>query len=543
MRITKRSVFIVLLLLYCSSALAANPFSSSWSMDSIQLSRGQSFTIHAMIDVPENHYIYADTVSVEMRALDGMIIDRIDLPKGKEKYDQWLEETQQIYDSPIAIEIHGHVPDTLSLGAKQLAADIIYRGCSETLCYRKVSDHVSMDININAGSQAELSVSVAIDNHTGPQPKASAITDIKTNTLLSTDSWWHILLSLGSVFIAGILTAFTPCVWPVLPAILSFIGVSKESRMSKNLLLSISLIAGLALVYSLLGMLAASAGKNLGFLFQYKWFLVIVILFFILMSLSMLGVFRLSMPSRWQTRMNQLGGKGFLGAFLAGAGMGLVASPCAGPVIVAILGVVAYQRDYMLGLIMLLTYSAGMGIVFIGMATLFASFTNRLKGGKWFEWIKRSLAVLLLVPALYFAMSLFNIDIPFLSSDRSDYWHSSLVDAKKIAKEEQKPLFIKFSTKWCTQCALLDKTFFKESQVISLLDQMVPVKIDCTDETDAINSIIKTYGILGYPEFRILFADGALYEGHIMSAFEREKLLANMRDAIFKQTIRNKELK
>ena len=203
------------------------------------------------------------------------------------------------------------------------------------------------------------------------------------------------------VFIAGILASLTPCVYPVIPIAIGYIGGRAGGKRLTGFLLSIFLVLGLATVYSVLGLIAAATGSVFGAYTQHPVVFIVVAIIFVAMGSSMLGLFEISLPASIQGKM-QTQRKGFLGAYLVGMVTGVVAAPCVGPVIVALLAWVAQTGNMLVGFLLMFVFALGMGMLFIVIGT-FAGAMSALPGsGKWMETVKKAFGVILIGGALLF---------------------------------------------------------------------------------------------------------------------------------------------
>src|SRR5262249_28160781 len=126
------------------------------------------------------------------------------------------------------------------------------------------------------------------------------------------------------VFLAGVLPDFTPCVLPLIPLTLTVIGVGEGRSWRPNFGISLFLVLGMVLTYSLLGLAAAFLGFKVGFLFQSRYFISFLVVFFVVMALGMLGVIPFELPMSLRNFLGRVGGVGYRGAFLAGLTIGFI---------------------------------------------------------------------------------------------------------------------------------------------------------------------------------------------------------------------------
>jgi thiol:disulfide interchange protein DsbD len=210
------------------------------------------------------------------------------------------------------------------------------------------------------------------------------------------------LLAFLLVFVGGILSSFTPCVYPMIPITISFVGGRARSRMH-GFVLSLFFVLGIAIMYSALGLVAASTGSIFGAAMQSTAVMVVVAIIFVAMGASMLGAFDLTLPSSMQGKMAAGAQKGgIIGAILMGMVTGVVASPCIGPVLVVLLTFVAKSGSLLMGFWLLFTYACGLGMLFLVLGT-FAGAISALPGaGAWMDTVKHVFGVVLIGMAIFF---------------------------------------------------------------------------------------------------------------------------------------------
>lgn len=213
------------------------------------------------------------------------------------------------------------------------------------------------------------------------------------------------LLALLLVFLGGIASSFTPCVYPMIPITISYIGGRSRGKMG-GFFLSIFFVLGIALMYSVLGIVAASTGALFGSAMQSTPVLLVVSAVFFAMGASMLGAFDLALPSGMQTRLQSGPRGGVVGALLMGIVTGLVASPCVGPVVVVLLTWVAQIGSIAYGFLLLFVFALGLGMLFLVIGT-FAGALNALpQAGQWMDTIKHVFGVILLGMGIFYLRTL-----------------------------------------------------------------------------------------------------------------------------------------
>jgi thioredoxin:protein disulfide reductase len=535
--------FVAVALLAAAAASAAiphgTPFEAEWNAARIEASPGTPFQASLTIQVPEGHYLYADETDLDFASLEGLFITAVHYPKPTPYVDPFLGKKVQIYRGDVTINVEGKVPAALPPGEKELTALVRFRGCSPTLCYRPEERELAIRVAVLPRAEAPAAPKapeVAVVEM--PEMPSSLPQRLGIGGLLQVQDFTDLLergtlVAIAVVFLAGILTSLTPCVWPIIPLVLLVVGVHPHKRLRENVLLSASLIAGLVLTYAALGMIAVAVGKNLGFLFQQRWFLALTVLFFVTMSLSMFGAFDIRMPHGWHARLHRLGGKGYRGALLAGIGMGLVASPCSGPVLAALLGYVALAGSYALGFVLLIIYGAGMGLIMLVLGTAYGELAGKLKGGSWMLWIRRALGILLLFPAAFYMGSLFHWtgrDMGPGSGPRI-VWLEGEREALELAAKTQRPIILEFTAAWCPPCHALEHDFFSRADVVREAQGFVPLRIDATVETAEVRRVVGRYRVVGWPTVLFLSPEGRPYEDLRVSEYDPRAVEFGLQEA------------
>lgn len=176
--------------------------------------------------------------------------------------------------------------------------------------------------------------------------------------------------------VAGILTSFTPCSLSSIPLIIGYVGGVGQRDTKQAFCLSLTFAAGAALTFTVLGAIASLAGHLMGT--SASWWYIILGILMVLMALQTWGLFEI-IPSSYLVSKNTK--RGFIGALIAGILTGIFSSPCSTPVLIALLTIVAGKGSILWGIMLLLLYSIGHGILAV-IAGTSVSFVQRLSSSE-----------------------------------------------------------------------------------------------------------------------------------------------------------------
>ncbi len=204
------------------------------------------------------------------------------------------------------------------------------------------------------------------------------------------------------VFAAGFLTSLTPCVYPVIPIIMGYVGGRSGGSKGRGFILSLFFVLGLALVYAALGLAAAGSGAMIGASLQSPVFVVFISLVFMTMGLSMAGLFSFPVPASLSSKLSGGGKSDILKAILIGGLAALIAAPCTGPLLVVLLTWVAQSGNTLMGFLLTLTFALGLSVIFLLVGTFSGLISSLPRGGSWMSAIKNFFAVMLIGGGIYF---------------------------------------------------------------------------------------------------------------------------------------------
>lgn len=211
-----------------------------------------------------------------------------------------------------------------------------------------------------------------------------------------------VLLSFAASYIGGVLVSFTPCMYPLIPITMSYIGAQGKVSRTSGFLLSLLYVLGTSITYTILGSIAGLTGSFFGALQTNPWMNIIMANIFILMGLSMLDVFFLPLPNIFRSQLFTPKRRGYVGALLLGIASGLIMSPCSAPVLAVLLSYVAAKQNIILGMSLLFVFAFGMGTLLIILGTFTGLLASIPRSGPWLVRIQKSLGVIFIAMGEYF---------------------------------------------------------------------------------------------------------------------------------------------
>ena len=362
----------------------------------------QNDQLHINFDISEGYYLYRHQFKFTANNVN---YSTIDLPVGIDHKDEFFG-VQQIYKEQLNFTINLVEVDENS------SITIRYQGCAEKgLCYpptKKVISLNSLDKTSNDGAAVFSALTKVNDNASLTEQKpinntqgTSSSEQHQLADMLKQDS---LIVTLVAFFAGGLLLSFTPCVFPMYPILTGIIvGQGKALTTKKAFTLSFFYVQGMAITYTLLGIVVALAGAQFQAIFQHPFVLVALSILFIFLALSMFGIFNLALPASWQNKLNNISNKqkggSIAGVAMMGVISGLVASPCTTAPLTGALLYISQTGDVVLGASALYALSLGMGLPLL----ILGSSGGKLlpKAGAWMNIIKNIFGLLLLAVPIF----------------------------------------------------------------------------------------------------------------------------------------------
>ena len=214
------------------------------------------------------------------------------------------------------------------------------------------------------------------------------------------------LLAVVISLAAGVATSFTPCVYPLIPITVGFIGAKGSKTRIRGFYLSLMYVLGLAIVYSSIGTFAALTGKLFGQIQTNPWAYLVVANICIIFGLAMLEVITIQFTQFARFGVTKVKTKGGVSAILLGGTSALIAAPCTAPVLAILLTYVGTKQNIPLGIIMLFSFAFGMGFLLILIGTFTGLLTSLPRSGPWMIKIKKGVGIMMIILGEYFLIKM-----------------------------------------------------------------------------------------------------------------------------------------
>jgi thiol:disulfide interchange protein DsbD len=370
-----------------------------------------------------------------------------------------------------------------------------------------------------------------------------------------------LIYAVAAFFVFGLALNLTPCVYPVIPMTVAFFGGQGEEKKGRTFVLALYYVTGIAIVFSVLGLISSLAGRQWGFMFQNPWFVIVIATTILAMAACMFGAFEIRVPAFLMAYSGK-SRKGVMGSFIMGLTVGVVIAPCAAGIIIGLIGVVAKLGIVAKGTLLFFVMGLGLGLPYLFLAMSSGLLNGLPKSGMWMVWIRKLFGVLLVGVALYFlipqgkqaysqqgfylgVLGIFGgLFLGFLDSaegygrvfktvraivgfcliivggflvnnalqdkpeaiDWISYTNQSLDQLQKY----DKPILIDFYADWCAACRELDDKTFSDARVADTAKNFSMVRANFTSPDPAREALMKEFKVSGLPTVVFVSADGTV---------------------------------
>ena len=540
--------------------------------DAFQFSAAKSENQENVIinwSIAEGYYLYQEKISVKLNQEETSSFDVPTFSISPEDYNDPYFGLMKIFKKPVqAIFKASHPP----LKAEDVV-EIAYQGCTSGFCYPPEVKEIKV---------ADLPIAQVTNTEKTSEKSTALSAQPKAEQDRLAESLFNSKYAVFGFFLLGLGLAFTPCVLPMLPLLSAIvIGQNQRPNMWRAFALSFVYVQGMALTYTLLGLIVAAIGLPFQVALQHPYVMIGLSIIFVLLALSMFGVFTLQLPSSLQTKLSLLSQQqkagAFGGVFLMGMIAGLVASPCTSAPLSGALLYVAQSGDLFTGAITLYLLALGMGVPLI----LITLFGNKIlpKSGMWMETVKKLFGfVMLALPVflisrilpdewtprlwamlgtaffIWFAFQMpkngtgwvfriFFLVAAMISVKPLQTWvwgetlTSSAVENKAVSHVEFKKVkseaelqqalsennkslvMLDLYADWCVACKEFEKETFSDPSVQKAFGDMLLLQVDMTKNSEENRALMTKYKVLGLPTILFFNRDGKEIEGSRVNGF------------------------
>ena len=519
--------------------------------------------------IAEGYYLYQEKISVKLNQEENASFDVATFSISPEDYNDPYFGLMKIFKKPVQAIFKASQPP---LKAEDVV-EIAYQGCTEGFCYPPEVKEIKV---------ADLPIAQVANTEKTSENSTALSTQPKAEQDRLAESLFNSKYAVFGFFLLGLGLAFTPCVLPMLPLLSAIvIGQNQRPNMWRAFALSFVYVQGMAVTYTLLGLVVAAIGLPFQVALQHPYVMIGLSIIFVLLALSMFGVFTLQLPSSLQTKLSLLSQQQKAGAlggvFLMGMIAGLVASPCTSAPLSGALLYVAQSGDLFTGAITLYLLALGMGVPLI----LITLFGNKIlpKSGMWMETVKKLFGfVMLALPVFLISRILpdewtprlwamlgtaFFIWFAFQMPKNGTGWVFRIlflvaamisvkplqtwvwgetstpsaienkvvshVEFKKVKSEAElqqalaennKPLvMLDLYADWCVACKEFEKETFSDPSVQKAFGDMLLLQVDMTKNSEENRALMKKYKVLGLPTILFFNRDGKEIEGSRVNGF------------------------
>lgn len=510
-------------------------------------------TWHINSDKPYDEFLIPTEVTIVENQNFQLI--KVAYPEPHDFKLAFSEEPLSVWEGTIYFGALIKAKKELSPGYYQLIVELNYQACNDISCLAPTftSDTIEVEIadkqavvnQINQEKFKEIDLGFSQALEEGTTDSSDPISDALESHGL--------LLGLFFVFLGGLALNLTPCVYPLIPITIGYFGGQSEGSTGKLTLMGLLFILGLAVTYSLIGVVTSLTGAVFGALLQNPIVILAVVAILLVLSLSMFGVYEFKLPDKWVAKAG--GAKaGLYGAFFMGLTMGIVAAPCIGPFVIGLVTYVATKQDPYFGFLLFFVLAVGLGFPYLFLAIFSGKIKSLPRAGEWMEAVKHIFGIILIGMALYFILPLLPDEItgyvlPVFMIGSALYLLLFEKSANKVlgfrifkivfavlilaigiyamvptesksvdwepytdqamAEITGRGIIIDFYADWCIPCKELDALTFSDPDVIKLSEEFETYKADMTESlSPEVEALREKYKIIGVPTVLVINSRG-----------------------------------
>jgi thiol:disulfide interchange protein DsbD len=517
---------------------------------------------HINANPPSPDYMIASEVTLTPSA--GIRAGKPSYPPGQKLKVSFDESAISVFSGTVTVSLPISAAAGAAPGAHTLQGHVRFQSCNDQLCLAPASVSFEVPLTVTAGAAggttAQIDTATSADTSTesaqgfatAPPPGGGTTATDPVHRALAMGGWaWFLAL-----FAGGLLLNFTPCVFPMIGITVSIFGARQKEPVAKVFTHATAYVLGIIVMYSALGLFAGLSGSLFGSVLQNAWVPIATGVLLIVLSASMFGAYEFQAPLWLMSRLGGSGTTSLAGLFVSGLGVGIIAAPCVGPFVTALLLVIAQRRDALFGLQAMLVLSLGLGAPYLVLAT-FSNLLQALpRSGEWMVWVKKLFGVTMLeLGAFYLAigiaprvsgwvlpigLGLGGLYLGFiapgpglkpgfrrfarvagagailaagvivaLTPPKGLTFQELTPDRLDAARKAGRPVMLDFSADWCVPCHELERSTFTDKQVVIAARDFATFKVDLTRyHSPEAERARRDYGVAGVPTVVFLAADG-----------------------------------
>ncbi len=397
-----------------------------------KLERGKSTPIALVIQIKSPWHINSFTPKEEflipttlaLSAPEGVSFGKMQYPEALEKQFEFSETPLWVYEGEAVVYTTIAIDPEYTGNTVTITGKITYQACDDHTCLAPTEKTLTFTLPVANPGETVTAINLDLfQNRPEPMGTANSPSAPSTNDneLARTIQEKGLLLAFIVIFISGLALNLTPCVYPLIPITISYFGGQAGGKKGSLLTHAIIYILGMAITYSLLGVIAALTGSILGGWLQHPVVLLFIAAVMVALALSMFGLYEITVPPALANFAGQ-SKQGYFGTFFMGLTVGIIAAPCIGPFVLALFTYVGTQGDPVLGFFMFFVLALGLGIPFVLLAVFSGSLQRLPRSGAWMVWVRTIFGFILTAVAIYFLHPLI----------KNELWYMSLLAANFI---------------------------------------------------------------------------------------------------------------
>ena len=385
---------------------------------------------HVYANPPSGEYNIP--VRVGLTGARGVVAGAPRYPAGKDVKLPSDEKPTRVYDGAFTITLPLQAAANAVSGTQTLSGKVSFQACNDQVCLPPASVPFSVQVTVGGGTAPGAATTIdtvshaAADSAAAPRAPADTLASSPGNGFMtappasaaaaagSDDAIGQLegalrAAGLGAIagvfhgtfgfvlllFLGGLALNLTPCVFPMLGITVSIFGARRKEALPRVVANAFAYVLGISVMYTALGVVAALTGGLFGSALQNPLVSIGLGLLFIVLSLSMFGVYEMQAPGWMLDRLGGANTASVAGVFFSGLAVGVVAAPCIGPIVLAVLAIIAQRANVGFGVTTMFTMSIGLGFPYLFLA-IFSNLLQSLpRSGEWMDWVKKVFGVIL----------------------------------------------------------------------------------------------------------------------------------------------------